>query len=123
MDADSEATADMEEAEAAGEAAAVDQPQFSIPLPATVEAAPFVMPDVSASVPASTRDMDYEADEDDEGASTESDGEQKAFAAVQAHAAMRASKPPTRRCAASRIVCCRCCFSMLLAVLVCEIVA
>uniref|UniRef100_A0A383VG53 Uncharacterized protein n=1 Tax=Tetradesmus obliquus TaxID=3088 RepID=A0A383VG53_TETOB len=99
MDADSEATADMEEAEAAGEPAAVDQPQHPVPLPATAAAA--YMPDESASVPASTRDMDYEADDDDDGASTESDGEQKAFAAVQAHAAMRASKPPNRRSRAS----------------------
>ncbi|WIA31927.1 hypothetical protein OEZ86_002786 [Tetradesmus obliquus] len=98
MDADSEATADVEEAEAAGEPA-VDQPQHPVPLPATAAAA--YMPDVSASVPASTRDMDYEADDDDDGASTESDGEQKAFAAVQAHAAMRASKPPNRRSRAS----------------------
>ncbi|WIA11794.1 hypothetical protein OEZ85_011886 [Tetradesmus obliquus] len=99
MDADSEATADMEEAEAAGEPAAVDQPQHPVPLPATAAAA--YMPDVSVSVPASTRDMDYEADDDDDGAETESDGEQKAFAAVQAHAAMRASKPPNRRSRAS----------------------
>jgi hypothetical protein len=97
MDADSEATADMEEAQAAGEAA-VDQPQLSIPVQATAAAA-YAMPDVSASVPASTRDMDYEIDEDDDGGSEESDGEQKALAAVQAHAAMRASKQPSRRCA------------------------
>jgi hypothetical protein len=99
MDADSEATADMEEAEAAGEAA-VDQPQLSMPVQATAAAAAaYAMPDVSASAPASTRDMDYEIYEDDDGASEESDGEQKALAAVQAHAAMRASKPPSRRCA------------------------
>ncbi|KAF6265870.1 hypothetical protein COO60DRAFT_1476531 [Scenedesmus sp. NREL 46B-D3] len=70
MDADSEATADMDEAEAPGDAAA--RPR-----------------------------LDYEADEDDDGALTESDGEQKALAAVQAHSAMRASKPPNRRSRAS----------------------